>query len=74
MFSVEEEAYFSQFPFSQIVWKAMVVIAGRLDHFFGVRNPKFQRGYEGAGYVSYEGWIPFTGFSKPDVETKSLKC
>lgn len=47
----------------------MVVITGRLDHFFGVRNPKFQRGYEESGYISYRAYIPFTGFSKAEVET-----
>jgi len=47
----------------------MVLITGRLDHFFGVRNPKFQRGCEEAGYVSYRAWIPFTGFSKAEAET-----
>lgn len=47
----------------------MVVITGRLDHYFGVRNPKFERGCEEAGYVSCRAWIPFTGFSKAEVGT-----
>lgn len=47
----------------------MVVITGRLDHFFGVRNPTFQTSFEETGYVGYRAWVPFTGFSKAEVET-----